>query len=62
LFVWFAENIGTFLGAWIYPNQTNGWQVVDASKIVAWGLLVIVSFLIVAQLKHVKDSKRNTHR
>lgn len=58
LFVWFAENIGTFLGAWIYPNQTNGWQVVDASKIVAWGLLVIVSFLIVAQLKHVKESRK----
>jgi uncharacterized membrane protein YoaT (DUF817 family) len=57
LFVWFAENIGTFLGAWIYPNQESGWQVVDASKIVAWGLLVIVSFLIVAQLKHVKESR-----
>jgi uncharacterized membrane protein YoaT (DUF817 family) len=57
LFVWFAENIGTFLGAWIYPNQTNGWQVVDPSKITAWGLLVIVSFLIVAQLKHVKESR-----
>jgi uncharacterized membrane protein YoaT (DUF817 family) len=55
LFVWFAENIGTFLGAWIYPNQVNGWQIVDASKITAWGLLVIVSFLIVAQLKHVKE-------
>jgi uncharacterized membrane protein YoaT (DUF817 family) len=57
LFVWFAENIGTFLGAWIYPNQQSGWQVVDASKIVAWGLLVIVSFLIVAQLKHVKEGR-----
>jgi uncharacterized membrane protein YoaT (DUF817 family) len=57
LFVWFAENIGTFLGAWIYPNQVNGWRVVDASKITAWGLLVIVSFLIVAQLKHVKEEK-----
>jgi uncharacterized membrane protein YoaT (DUF817 family) len=57
LFVWFAENIGTFLGAWIYPNQVNGWQVVDADKIVAWGLLVIVSFLIVAQLKHVKKHR-----
>jgi uncharacterized membrane protein YoaT (DUF817 family) len=57
LFVWVAENIGTFLGAWIYPNQVNGWQVVDADKIVAWGLLVIVSFLIVAQLKHVKGNR-----
>lgn len=54
LFVWFAENISTFLGAWTYPHQAEGWQVVEPSKIVAWGLLVIVSFMIVAQLKHVK--------
>ncbi|MGL4609659.1 MAG: DUF817 domain-containing protein [Trueperaceae bacterium] len=58
IFVWFAENIGTFLGAWVYPNQINGWQVVEPSKIIAWGLLVIVSFLIVAQLKHVKEGKQ----
>ena len=57
LFVWIAENIATFLGAWIYPNQASGWQIVDASKVTAWGLLVIVSFLIVAQLKHVKESR-----
>lgn len=54
LFVWLAENISTFLGAWTYPHQADGWQVVEPSKIVAWGLLVIVSFMIVVQLKHVK--------
>lgn len=54
LFVWVAENISTFLGAWTYPHQAGGWQLVEPTKIVAWGLLVIVSFMIVAQLKHVK--------
>lgn len=57
LFVWFAENISTFLGAWVYPNQEAGWQVVNLSKISSWGLLVIVSFMIVAQLKRVKEAR-----
>ena len=56
LFVWLAENISTFLGAWMYPHQESGWQLVEPTKIVAWGLLVIVSFMVVAQLKHVKES------
>jgi uncharacterized membrane protein YoaT (DUF817 family) len=55
IFVWFAENIATFLGAWQYPYQTNGWQVVDLNKLSSWALLVIVSFMIVAQLKQVKS-------
>lgn len=54
VFVWLAENISTYLGAWVYPHQTGGWQVVDPSKLSSWGLLVIVSFMIVAQLKRVK--------
>jgi uncharacterized membrane protein YoaT (DUF817 family) len=57
LFVWFAENISTYLGAWVYPHQVDGWHIVEPSKIVAWSLLVIVSFLIVAQLKQVKSSQ-----
>ena len=54
IFVWFAENISTYLGAWVYPHQAEGWQVVELSKLGSWGLLVIVSFMIVAQLKRVK--------
>lgn len=53
-FIWVAENIATLLGAWRYPNQHEGWQLVHASKISSWFLLVIVSFIIVAQLKHLK--------
>ncbi|HEU4963328.1 MAG TPA: DUF817 domain-containing protein [Bacilli bacterium] len=54
-FVWIAENIATFFGAWKYPNQAETWHLVGLGKISSWFLLVIISFLIVAQLKHVKE-------
>lgn len=53
-FIWIAENIATFFGAWKYPNQVEAWSVVHLGKISSWVLLVIVSFLIVAVLKQVK--------
>ncbi len=53
-FIWLAENICTFLGAWRYPDQQNGWTLVHTSKISSWFLLVIVSIIIVAQLKRLK--------
>jgi len=53
-FIWVAENIATFFGAWKYPNQTHAWSLVDLGKVSSWILLVIVSFLIVATLKQVK--------
>jgi uncharacterized membrane protein YoaT (DUF817 family) len=55
-FVWIAENLSTYLGAWTYPDQAGGWEVVSLQKISSWCLLVIVSFVIVADLKHVKKS------
>ncbi len=57
LLVWLAENIATFFGAWVYPNQRAGWQAVDVTKISSWGLLVIVSFIVVAGLKHYKQRR-----
>lgn len=53
-FIWVAENISTFLGAWKYPNQQVTWQVVHLGKISSWFLLVIISIIIVVQLKHYK--------
>lgn len=50
-FIWIAENLGTFLGAWAYPNQREQWQLVHIGKINVWFLLSIISFLLVAQLK-----------
>lgn len=53
-FIWIAENMATFLGAWQYPNQQHNWKLVHPGKVNAWLLLFIVSFLIVAQLKRIK--------
>lgn len=48
LFIWFAENIGTWSHAWLYPNQLNGWQAVSIDKLLAWFLLMIISVVLVA--------------
>ncbi len=53
-FIWVAENIGTFAGAWRYPNQLHEWNVVSTQKVTSWFLMVIISFIIVAYLKHFK--------
>lgn len=53
-FIWLAENIGTFWGVWRYPNQLGAWSSVHLSKWSSWSLLVIMTFTIVASLKHVK--------
>ncbi|GIQ71184.1 DUF817 domain-containing protein [Xylanibacillus composti] len=56
-FIWIAENVATFFSAWEYPNQSDTWRLVHVSKISSWLLLVIVSFLIVAALKRVKEQR-----
>jgi uncharacterized membrane protein YoaT (DUF817 family) len=48
LFIWGAENIGTFATVWVYPHQRNGWQLVPLSKYGAWFLLMIISFILVS--------------
>jgi uncharacterized membrane protein YoaT (DUF817 family) len=53
-FIWIAENISTFLGAWQYPNQAVAWSLVHWGKISSWFLLVIISFIAVVQLKVLK--------
>lgn len=57
VFVWFAENIATYLGAWQYPDQGDGWRLVSPAKLTSWSLLVIVSLLAVVQLKRVKGAR-----
>jgi uncharacterized membrane protein YoaT (DUF817 family) len=47
LFIWFAENLGTFAGAWIYPSQAAGWRLVPIEKMGAWYLLMLISFVLV---------------
>lgn len=60
-FIWLAENIATYLGAWQYPNQAHAWHLVHPGKVLSWLLLFIVSFLIVAQLKRVKSRRTGDH-
>ena len=54
-FVWLAENISTFFGIWKYPDQLGAWSVVHIGKWSSWSLLVIMTFTIVAHLKHIKS-------
>jgi uncharacterized membrane protein YoaT (DUF817 family) len=48
LFIWGAENIGTFATIWIYPHQRNGCQLVRFGKYGSWLLLMIISFILVS--------------
>jgi uncharacterized membrane protein YoaT (DUF817 family) len=55
LFIWFAENIGTFASAWVYPNQRHGWNIVGIGKLGAWFLLMIISYTLVASSHGIKQ-------
>lgn len=61
-FIWIAENISTFFNAWQYPHQAHVWQPVHIQKISSWFLLVIISIMIVAELKRLqaKNLKNKT--
>ena len=48
LFVWIAENIGTFTRIWLYPSQLKHWHFVSFAKIGSWFLLLILSFALVS--------------
>jgi hypothetical protein len=50
-FLWLAENAGTFLDAWNYPDQVDVWRLVHPAKFGAWSLLVSMSFVLVATVK-----------
>ncbi len=57
LFIWFAENIATYSRIWIYPNQQNGWKMVSAEKLIAWYLLMLLSFVLVSLINRPKRMK-----
>ena len=46
-FVWVGENLCTYLGAWQYPNQIDGWEIVQVSKIASWSIMVMVAFVLI---------------
>jgi uncharacterized membrane protein YoaT (DUF817 family) len=54
IFIWFAENLGTFAGAWIYPSQHHGWRMVSFEKVGSWYLLMLLSFVLVTLVHPVQ--------
>lgn len=53
-FVWIAENIATYSRIWVYPNQTGEWQMVPFNKLIAWFLLLMLSFVLVSLVHPLK--------
>ena len=51
VFIWFAENLGTYARAWIYPNQTEGWSPVSIAKLGSWFLLMMISVVLVSLVR-----------
>lgn len=51
VFIWIAENLGTFASAWVYPSQRQTWAPVGPGKIGAWYLLVTLSFVLVTLVR-----------
>jgi uncharacterized membrane protein YoaT (DUF817 family) len=50
-FLWVAENIATFFGAWRYPHQLEAWRLVDPAKFGSWAMLISVTFVLVAAFR-----------
>jgi len=57
-FIWIAENVATYLGAWQYSYQHYDWEMVHFQKAGSWTLMAIVSFIIVSELKFYKLKER----
>jgi len=51
LFIWFAENLGTYARAWIYPDQADGWTPVSIAKLGSWFLLMMISVVLVSLVR-----------
>ena len=61
IFIWFAENLGTFARAWSYPGQETGWEMVSLSKLGSWYLLMIISFVLVASVHRGRGGQTSDH-
>ena len=58
LFIWVAENLGTFARAWSYPGQEQVWKPVHLAKFGSWYLLMIISFVLVALVQPIRPPDR----
>ena len=57
LFIWLAENVGTYTHAWLYPAQRAGWQPVPLAKLGSWLLLMVISYVMVSAV-HRRGASR----
>ncbi|MFA7275383.1 MAG: DUF817 domain-containing protein [Pseudobdellovibrionaceae bacterium] len=57
LFIWIAENVGTFGAIWVYPSQKAAWHIVSPEKIGSWYLLMIISFVLVTFIHKEKKNE-----
>ena len=60
VFIYLAENIATWAGAWLYPAQLDGWHPVSITKLVSWFLLIIVSVVLVTFVYRPRPPTRVT--
>jgi uncharacterized membrane protein YoaT (DUF817 family) len=58
LFIWLAENVATFAGAWLYPHQGESWTPVKWQKLGAWYLLMLISFVLVTSVHRPRIEPR----
>ncbi|GGJ66601.1 DUF817 domain-containing protein [Streptomyces brasiliensis] len=54
-FLWLAENLATYLGAWRYPDQLDDWQPVPLAKWASWALLISITFVISSSRRHTSN-------
>lgn len=59
LFIWFAENVGTFTATWVYPNQADHWRMVSPAKLGSWYLLMMLSFVLVTVVHRPEPIERS---
>ncbi len=55
LFIWLAENIGSFSAVWLYPHQVKAWSPVTWGKLGSWFLLMIISFVLVSLVNRPRE-------
>lgn len=58
VFIWIAENIGTFTAVWRYPAQREEWVMVPLSKLGAWFLLMIISYVMVSTVAMRRSARQ----
>jgi uncharacterized membrane protein YoaT (DUF817 family) len=61
LFLWFAENLGTFARAWTYPDQNDGWRLVSIAKLGAWYMLMLLSWVLVSLVHKPLAAEAHDH-